>query len=152
MGRGRRVLRGTLQTPGGEGRRARLPLPSEAEWEYACRAGLSSGRFHFGDTLAKGQANFGDDPGHPCDVGSYPPNAFGLHDVHGNVFEWCADWFGDYPAGPLTDPTGPARGTYRVFRGGSYHLPAADCRSASRGLVGPHVRQHFLGFRVARVP
>ena len=107
-------------------------LPSEAEWEYACRGGRPSSQpFGVGDgrSLSSTEANF--DGNHPyggaakgpflretCRVGSYKANALGLYDMHGNVWEWCADWYGDYPSGKVTDPTGPKEGTHRVNRGG----------------------------------
>jgi formylglycine-generating enzyme required for sulfatase activity len=127
-------------------------LPTEAEWEYACRAGLASGLFHFGDKLGKGQANFEKKkaPNNPTPVGSYRPNAWGLSDMHGNVFEWCSDWFADYEPEPATDPVGPEKGMYRIFRGGCHHLPADQGRSASRGTSAPHAIRDDLGFRVAR--
>jgi formylglycine-generating enzyme required for sulfatase activity len=84
-------------------------------------------------------------------VGSYPPNAFGLYDMHGNVWEWCADWFneGYYPRSPCKDPWGPARGTERVMRGGSWHGAAVYCRSAYRSSNPPSYRDTHIGFRVA---
>ncbi len=128
-------------------------LPSEAEWEYSCRGGLASKPFHFGDILDKTQANFNDSGlQRTCAVGSYPPNAFGLHDMHGNVWEWCQEWYGDYPAGPVTDPTGPEEGSRRVFRGGSWFGGSGYCRSAYRGRNEPTNRDYNLGFRAALVP
>jgi formylglycine-generating enzyme required for sulfatase activity len=131
-------------------------LPTEAEWEYACRAGTVS-TFWSGDTEAdlagvgwygnRGQpsGNSGNET-HP--VGQKPPNAWGLHDVHGNVWEWCGDWFGDYDPKALTNPTGPSRGDGRVVRGGScWHVPDR-CRSAYRGWDWPVNRNGNLGFRV----
>jgi len=128
-------------------------LPTEAEWEYCCRGGLASKPFHFGDTLDKTQANFhAGGLKRTSAVGSYPPNAFGLHDMHGNVWEWCSDWYGDYPAGQASDPTGPAEGTDRVVRGGSWGSGSGYCRSAFRVGLGPSDRVNYLGFRAALVP
>jgi len=125
-------------------------LPAEAEWEYACRAG-SKTKFCFGDA----DEGLGDyawyraDSGttfHP--VGQKKPNAWGLFDMHGNVWEWCADWYGDYPKGAVTDPQGPASGGQRVLRGGSWFNYAGDCRAAYRNWNGPWNRTEILGFRV----
>ena len=78
------------------------------------------------------------------------PNAWGLYDMHGNVYEWVQDWYGDYPAGPVTDPTGPAKGEYRVLRGGSWFDLARHSRSAFRNYYFPDLRDYYIGFRVAR--
>jgi len=125
-------------------------LPTEAEWEYACRAG-SKTRFSFGDSdSALGDyAWYGSNSGgktHP--VGQKKPNPWGLYDMHGNVWEWCADWYGDYPKGAVTDPQGPAAGTSRVLRGGSWHGNPNDCRSANRNRITPGYRHGDCGFRV----
>ncbi|MBI3863037.1 MAG: SUMF1/EgtB/PvdO family nonheme iron enzyme [Planctomycetia bacterium] len=135
-------------------------LPTEAEWEYACRAG-STTVFHFGDSLSSTQANFnganpfGDaEPGPFLNrtqiVGSYAPNAFGLHDMHGNLFEWCADRFERryYHASPEDDPPGPETGRYRVIRGGDWYSDARDCRSAFRYSDVPEGTFYAVGFRV----
>ncbi len=148
------------------GRGQKYRLPTEAEWEYACRAGARSYRvFHFGDSLSSTQANFnGEYPyggaakgprlGRTCRVGSYKPNAWGLYDMHGNVWEWCADWHGsDYYAKSLPrDPTGPPEGSERVFRGGCWLLYGGNCRSANRDRSAPGERTQRYGFRVALVP
>ncbi|MHB8971759.1 MAG: formylglycine-generating enzyme family protein [Pirellulaceae bacterium] len=129
-------------------------LPTEAEWEYACRAG-STTQFSFGDDAAElgNHAWFKDNSAattHP--VGEKRPNAWGLYDMHGNVLEWCADWFGEYSASPADDPTGPSTGTDRVTRGGSWDYAASLCRAADRDKRLPGVRNLGLGFRVAAVP
>ena len=148
----------------GDGRLYRLP--TEAEWEYSCRGGAdSSTRFHFGDALSSTQANFdgnypygGADNGKylecTCKVGSYKKNAFGLYDMHGNTWEWCADWFGSdyYAKSPPLDPPGPAEGSMRVYRGGSWYDTAQNCRSAFRGRNPPGHRNNNRGFRVVLVP
>ena len=124
--------------------------PTEAEWEYACRAG-SKTRFYSGDAdedledYAWSEANSGG-TAHP--VGQKQPNAWGLYDIHGNVWEWCADWYGEYPKGPVTDPQGPASGTYRVLRGGCWFTAPSVHRSAVRVLDPPSKRTDIYGFRV----
>jgi formylglycine-generating enzyme required for sulfatase activity/predicted Ser/Thr protein kinase len=140
-------------------------LPTEAEWEYACRGGRPSSRpFGVGDGTSLSSQHANCDGNYPyggaargpalrrtsC-VGSYPPNAFGLHDLHGNVYEWCADWYGPYPAGVATDPAGPATGSARVVRGGSWRSAARLCRAADRYGVAPGERIYYLGFRLVRV-
>jgi formylglycine-generating enzyme required for sulfatase activity len=113
-------------------------LPTEAEWEYACRGGArSSEPFHFGKTLSTDQANIDSRLGRTAAVGSYPANGYGLHDMHGNVWEWCQDWRGNYPGGFVKDPTGPENGTSRVLRGGSWFGEPRDARSAYRLGHGP---------------
>lgn len=135
-------------------------LPTEAEWEYACRAGTVT-PFFFGECLSTDQANYdGNNPMPGCSKGKYrktpvpvesfSPNAWGLYDMHGNVWEWCQDWYGDYFSGHFTDPTGPSSGKYRVLRGGSWLDFAGYTRSANRGWNGPDERGYFIGFRVAR--
>jgi formylglycine-generating enzyme required for sulfatase activity len=140
-------------------------LPTEAEWEYSCRGGRSSSKpFGVGDgrTLSSRQANFegyypygGADKGDylkaTCAVASYPANALGLHDMHGNVWEWCADWYGPYPARDVTNPTGPSEGSSgRVIRGGCWSRGAGRCRAADRSWYAPSDRYDSLGFRLAR--
>jgi formylglycine-generating enzyme required for sulfatase activity len=133
-------------------------LPTEAEWEYACRAETTT-PFNFGSELNGMQANcdgttpYGTDTKGPylentSIVGSYPANAWGLFDMHGNVWEWCSDWYGSYPNGSATDPSGPERGEDRVNRGGCSYYDAADCRSAKRIRLEPSKRTEGIGFRV----
>ncbi|MCY2971591.1 MAG: formylglycine-generating enzyme family protein [Planctomycetota bacterium] len=125
-------------------------LPSEAEWEYACRAGTST-VYSFGDNLTNSDANI--NGGGIKAVGSYKPNAFGLYDMHGNVFEWCEDWYGDYPAGAITDPKGPAIEKCHISRGGAYTCTVLGVRSAYRNSdLGPTDRFGSFGFRLARTP
>ena len=131
-------------------------LPTEAEWEYACRAGTTT-RFYWGDdpnyTQITDYAWYDSNSGnttHP--VGQKTPNSWGLYDMSGNVFEWCQDWYGSYAAGAQTDPTGPSTGLYRTIRGGNWTNNAADCRAASRSYAhdyAPDYRCSNLGFRLA---
>ena len=129
-------------------------LPTEAEWEYACRAGTTT-RFSFGDSdraLGDYAWHKGNSAGTSHPVGQKKPNAWGLYDMHGNVWEWCADWYGSYPTGPSTDPQGAASGDKRVFRGRTwYHLVTADFRCASRNALPPTDPgwRGDLGFRCA---
>lgn len=136
-------------------------LPTEAEWEYACRAGTKT-VFHYGDSLSSSQANFngaypyGSGTNGPflkrtTTVGSYPPNAFGLYDMHGNVMEWCADWYGDYTKETQKDPQGPQKGQDRVLRGGSWNTVGHIGRAAVRGNDSGY-RSYVLGFRVVLAP
>ena len=127
-------------------------LPTEAEWEYSCRAGTTTA-YSFGDKITPKDANIFDSKiFKPVAVGSYKPNAFGLYDMHGNVNEWCEDWHGDYPAGAVTDPKGPATGKYRVLRVGSFDLLVSKARSSNRSDVTPTSRDSCIGFRLARTP
>ena len=134
-------------------------LPTEAEWEYCCRAGTST-PFHFGNELNGTQANcdgnnpYGTTKKGPylektSPVGSYPANAWGLYDMHGNVWEWCQDWYGDYPKQSVTDPRGPEVGSICVLRGGGWSFVAAFCRSARRSGFVPSDRISWRGFRLA---
>jgi len=126
-------------------------LPTEAEWEFACRAGTSTA-YSFGDNITPKEANYsGSKIDKPVAVGSYQPNAFGLYDMHGNVFEWCEDWHGEYPFA-VTDPKGPATGKYRVLRGGSFYLFVSYARSSLRFSLSPSIRSYLIGFRLARTP
>jgi formylglycine-generating enzyme required for sulfatase activity len=136
-------------------------LPSEAEWEYAARAGsttafansgiteLKCGRDPNLDAMGWYCGNSGDKT-HP--VAQKQPNAWGLYDMHGNVWEWCQDWYGDYPSGAVTDPKGPSSGSSRVYRGGGWYFNARDCRSAVRYRLTPGLRNYSLGLRLARTP
>jgi formylglycine-generating enzyme required for sulfatase activity len=133
----------------------KFSLPTEAQWEYACRAG-STTRYCFGDEESGlGEyAWYGENSGnttHP--VGGKKPNAWGLYDVHGNVWQWCQDWYdgGYYANSPTDDPTGPSGGSFRVFRGGTWFYPAGACRSAYRYGGEPGLRDSGLGFRVSGV-
>jgi formylglycine-generating enzyme required for sulfatase activity len=129
-------------------------LPSEAEWEYACRAG-STNQYSFGDAAADADPyawtseNSGGSP-HP--VGQKRPNPWGLYDMHGNVWEWCLDWFAEYPTVDAVDPIGPYTGKVKVFRGGGWNNEAPFARSANRFMMAPANGIHFVGFRVALVP
>ncbi|RLS85952.1 MAG: hypothetical protein DWI06_00800 [Planctomycetota bacterium] len=125
-------------------------LPSEAEWEFACRAGTTTA-YSYGDSLTKSDANIDGDS--IKEVGSYKPNAFGLYDMHGNVWDWCEDFYDDYPAGAVTDPMGPATGYNRVCRGcGSFNGNVSFARSSSRDLGPPTDRYSDTGFRLAKTP
>ena len=136
----------------------RVRLPTEAEWEYACRAGTATAYF-WGNDLNGDKANC--DGNHPCGtmvegsylrettaVGKYGANLWGLHDMHGNVWEWCNDRYGDYPVGGETDPTGPTFGDVRVLRGGSWYDFASCSRSAQRLGSLPDYRHDIYGFRL----
>ena len=134
-------------------------LPSEAEWEYACRAGTKT-PFSFGENITPEQVNYdGNNPyaggkkglyrERTVPVGSLPPNPWGLYEMHGNVWEWCEDWYGNYPSGPQVDPRGPAAGASRVLRGGSWNDFGRYCRSALRASYEPVNRFADLGFRLA---
>ncbi len=136
-------------------------LPTEAEWEYAARAGsqtaLSNGRLTVTgcDHDAKldhvgWYCGNSDQKSHP--VAQKQPNSWGLYDMHGNVWEWCQDWYGDYPSGPATDPQGPTTGLIRVNRGGSWWWFARFCRSANRIRYMPFDRTEDIGFRLALTP
>ena len=135
-------------------------LPTEAEWQYGCRAGTTT-RFHYGDTLDSSQANIngrfsyrgasrGPYLGRTTTVGSYEPNAFGLYDMHGNVGELCADWFGRtyYAESPADDPQGPAEGADRIVMGGNWGADAFRCRSAHRRSNAVQGIAQYFGFRL----
>jgi formylglycine-generating enzyme required for sulfatase activity len=125
-------------------------LPTEAEWEHACRAG-GTNLFSFGDdpSVADQFAWTGENSEamtHP--VGLKRPNAWGLYDMHGNVWEWCLDWFEPYPAAPVTDPVGPATSKYKVFKGGGWNQEVPFARSVNRFMMAPSSGIHFVGFRL----
>lgn len=127
----------------------RYTLPTDAQWEYSCRAGTTSAYAGDLDAMAwyHKQAYTGTQP-----VGMKQANAWGLHDMHGNASEWCADWYRyELPLGPVADPTGPASGNERVVRGGSWIDVAGLCRSAVRASHGPNFRIDSLGFRLALI-
>ncbi len=135
-------------------------LPTESEWEYACRGGTTT-PFHFGATISTDQANYdgsftygngkiGVYRGKTTPVGSFSANEWGLHDMHGNVWEWCQDWCGweYYTQKDMVDPRGPNAGQYRVLRGGSWCCKPQRCRSASRFWLDPGLRDGSFGLRV----
>lgn len=126
-------------------------LPTEAEWEYACRAG-SYTQYYTGDgipsSMSRNQTIARDYKPVSLKVGVTPPNSFGLYDMHGNVEEWCMDWYGAYSSEEEIDPVGPANGEYRVTRGGSHNTPARYLRSANRMAMIPEDKHSLTGFRV----
>jgi formylglycine-generating enzyme required for sulfatase activity len=135
-------------------------LPTEAEWEYACRAGTKT-PFSMGNNLTTSQANYNGNYPYSnaakgtyrektTTVGSFAPNGWGLYDMHGNVREWCWDWYGNYGSGAQTDPVGASSGMYRVERGGCWNYTAQILRSAHRGGISPSYRSNSLGFRLVR--
>ena len=126
-------------------------LPTEAQWEYACRAGTKTA-FSFGDGLTSAPANISAGRGETTDVGKYAANPWGFHDMHGNVHEWCTDWYGDYPTGAVSDPVGPADGSYRIMRGGSWNLTGYSARSALRLSPEPAYSNSSMGFRLSLRP
>lgn len=138
--------------------RKRYRLPTEAEWEYACRAGTTT-PFHFGESVTTEQANFngtttyarepkGASRGGTVSAGVFPPNPWGLHDMIGNVWEWCSDRYSRYPQGAVTDPKGGASGDVYLTRGGSWANAPEYCRSAYRFGARQDQRFSALGFRV----
>ena len=136
-----------LQKFNGQVRGLRAGLPTEAQWEYACRAGTAGDYAGDLNAMAWYDANAGGTR-HP--VKGKQANAFGLYDMHGNVWELCADWYADsYAAGSQRDPTGPSSGSYRVHRGGGWGDGAGGCRSANRSRSTPGYRDTNLGFRIA---
>jgi formylglycine-generating enzyme required for sulfatase activity len=157
------IISAKVAIRGGHGYR----LPTEAEWEFACRA-ESVSPYHYGQAMNGNAANLkgatipggyggeirGPNLQRTCPRGSYAPNAWGLYDMHGNVGEWCWDYYekGYYAVAPHKDPTGPATGMHRVWRGGSWMVGETSCRSASRNSHTPDERKDYLGFRIARNP
>ncbi len=136
-------------------------LPTEAQWEYACRAGTTTAYF-WGNRCNGTEPNC--DGNYPCgttakgpylerttDVGTYKPNDWGFYDMHGNVWEWCRDWYNDDYGEDAIDPVGPSSGSNRVSRGGGWINSARYCRSADRGSSSPDDRDNYLGFRLALV-
>lgn len=133
-------------------------LPTEAEWEFCCRAGTTT-PFFFGETISTDQVNYhgtfvygngtkGKYREKTTPTGSFPANAWGLQDMHGNLWQWCQDWYGDYPASDVVDPQGPENGEHRVLRGGSWVDFPWNCRSAFRIRFGPDYRSYCGGLRV----
>jgi len=136
----------------------RVRLPTEAEWEFACRSGTET-PFNTGSSISAAMANYnatttylrgpeGEFRARTMDVGCFEPNAWGLHDMHGNVQEWCQDWYGPYPADAATDPAGPEEGDRRVLRGGHWRHPPERLRSANREASPPESASRMIGFRV----
>ncbi len=146
-------------------------LPTEAEWEYACRAGTTTGYYHGNDPEGaaevgnvadaafgaqhpgmKGIIQASDGHAYTAPAGRFLPNRFGLHDMHGNVWEWCADWYDPeyYATSPAADPAGPVTGEERVYRGGGWFNCSRGCRSASRSAALPDNRNLTVGFRVCQ--
>jgi formylglycine-generating enzyme required for sulfatase activity len=129
-------------------------LPTEAEWEYACGAGTTN-LFYFGNSADEAgtyawTVENADGTTHP--VGQKQPNRLGLYDMHGNVWEWCSDWFAPYPAAPLTDPKGASPSKFKVFRGGGWNQAVEFARTRNRFMMAPSNGIHFVGFRVALGP
>lgn len=129
-------------------------LPTEAEWEYAGHAGVTN-QFSFGEDTRLGDqfgwtAENSEATTHP--VGLKRPNAWGLYDMHGNVGEWCSDWFEPYPAAPVSDPVGPAASKFKVFKGGGWDKDLQFARISSRFMMAPSNGIHFVGFRLALGP
>jgi formylglycine-generating enzyme required for sulfatase activity len=136
-------------------------LPTEAEWEYACRAGTTT-PYHFGETISPDQANFNGNFTYGAGkkgvfrektmpVRSFPPNEWGLYDMHGNVGQWCQDWHSGYARGDVVDPLGPKTGKNRVLRGASWSNHPIFSRSANRNYSAPDTRIEFYGFRVCLI-
>jgi formylglycine-generating enzyme required for sulfatase activity len=124
-------------------------LPTEAQWEYACRAGTTGPYAGDLDAMAWYRAN---SDYAPHAVGTRQPNVWGLYDMHGNAWEWCRDWYGDYPGGESTNPTGQPAGAFHVLRGGSCASEAAYCRSSFRFYLPPDFHNAGVSFRVALCP
>jgi formylglycine-generating enzyme required for sulfatase activity len=126
-------------------------LPAEAEWEYACRAGTTS-RFAYGERSDHQACNFDNQVRQPVAVDAYAPNAWGLYPMHGNMWEWCADWHARtfYAESPQENPLGPEHGTYRITRGGGWGATEGRTTASARGIARPESRFDCIGFRVVR--
>ena len=124
---------------------------AEAEWKFAAHGGTESKGFKYSGSDDVGDVAWYTDNsgGKTHEVGTKAANELGIHDMSGNVYEWCADWYGSYSSGSVTDPIGPGSGAYRVDRGGSWLSTAGSCRSAGRGWFRPGDRYYFLGVRLA---
>jgi formylglycine-generating enzyme len=147
-----------LERLNGESGKYHFRLPTEAEWEYACRAGTTT-PFSCGMYLTDAMANFnaeipsiysieGKNNGQPTKVGSYAPNPWGLFDMHGNVFEWVSDWYDLYPEEEVTDPNGPETGIEKLIRGGSWYYGAENAKSSYRRTHKPDLWGFSIGFRI----
>ncbi len=123
-------------------------FPTEAEWEYACRGG-ADGPISGTGRLDEMGWHSGNSDGRPHPVGMKAPNSWGLYDMHGNVYEWCVDWYGKYPESGVADPSGPNEGDHRIERGGSWATDPKFCRSADRNMHIPEDSSHHLGLRLA---
>ena len=126
-----------------------MKLPTEAQWEYACRAGTKGARYGDLDLIAWHQGTAG---GKTHAVGKLQPNALGFFDMLGNVWEWCEDRYGSYSSGSVTNPTGTTTGTYRLLRGGGWGSNSYDFRASGRGLFTPGYVNYLFGFRAVRTP
>jgi formylglycine-generating enzyme required for sulfatase activity len=123
-------------------------LPTEAQWEYACRAGTTTA-YSWGDSISLSNANYDFDVDETAPAGKYPANPWGFHDMHGNVWEWCADWYDTYPSRSVIDPEGTASNRARAYRGGGWWNDGKNLRSAMRFSQVPRYRNLGLGFRVS---
>jgi len=127
----------------------KFALPTEAQWEYACRAGTAT-TYSWGNNITPQLANYGESGlNKTVEVGTYGANPWGFFDMHGNVWEWCLDWFGPYSRGLAVDPMGVSNGTHRVMRGGSWEGSADGLTPSFRGYYYPNSSRYFPGFRVA---
>jgi len=126
-------------------------LPTEAEWEFAAIGGTQSKGYKYSgsNNLDEVAWYYNNSKVGPRPVGQKKPNELGIYDMSGNVFEWCQDWYGEYPSSAQTNPKGPDSGSYRIFRGGSWNVFWQVCRVADRYSYPPNFRLNFLGFRLA---